>query len=241
MKAHPPIILFYLLLLSAFGIHAQEPSDAPVPFAGYHGLAWGSSTADVKRLATGDLDSVVTVIPESWNEGPLAAFTGFSMGPEAVRIRYQDRNGQVTDYFFVQDRLCMVIENPDYQDKFRPQRVIRDVEKIYDAPIWKSEVKDLTLPPEWGILSETNEQLLTLQWENETGRVRMAIKKWPPSDLRQVFRVVYLSKTLSDENLGRLEAFRKKEAEDAVRRQQEAEAAKIKAEAARKAAAAATP
>ncbi len=209
-------------------------------FTGYRGLRWGTSLDEVKRLAAGDLDKVEALDPESWNAGDVAAYTGFTMGPEAYRLRYNGANGETTDYVVVQDRLCMVIQTPNFQDMFRPQRVIRQVERIYDAPIWKSERTDLSLPLTWGRLSEPYDFLLTLQWENADGRVRMAIKTWEPEDMRQVYRVVYLSRTLSDENAARLVEYRRAQAEEAERRRREAAAARAEADA-RAAAGQATP
>jgi hypothetical protein len=222
-----------------FRLMAQETDVAA--FEGYGPFKWGTSLEEVKRLAGGEADAVEALNPESWNADDVAAYTGFSMGPQAFRLRYTGENGEATDYFVVQDRLCMVIRTPNSQDMFRPRRVIREVETLYDAPIWKSEKSDLPLPTAWGILAPPHEVLLSLQWENERARVRMAIKAWKPSEMRQVYRIVYMSRTLSDENLGRLAEFRRKEAEEAARKKAEAEAAAERKRAAEAAARAATP
>lgn len=215
---------FFLFLHTGTSSVAQEIK----PFEGFGPFAWGTSIDDVRAGADGELEAEKPVNPDQWNASEKSLYTGFQMGPEPYVLRFAKKNAEIVEYFFVQNELAMVLHTPNMHDAFRPLRATRRIEKLYDKPAWRNMSTQLLIPKDWGQLSNTTDVPVTISWENEVGRVRMAIRAWPPQEMQQVYRVVYFSKTRSENHLALLEAWKKEQAEIAARKAAE-EAARLAA------------
>ena len=223
-----------VLLLPSEQSFAQEATDA---FSGFDSFLWDASVEKVQSEAPGTFESLKKVNSDEWNASKVSAYTGFKMGPEAMDLRFIDKNSEVTDYFFVQNKLCMVMHRPNMFDTFRPRRVLREMDLLYPEPKWRNVTTDLPIPAEFGVLSPKTDVAVTVTWENEKGRTRSAIRAMAPRELQQVYFVCYFSKPHSQNNVELLETWKKEQIAkaEAERKAREEEARKAKEEAQRKA------
>ena len=246
MKPVLILLFFSVCSLSAWGQGA---------FPGFEGIAWGSDATTVSnKLVSAGQDRAWkgegTPNAVSWNKSRLAQLAQFTMGPPSSIHVYTGKYNERIECYFSNNELGMILYSPTGQMMYAPDRLIKTVDDAFGSSMQKKVRRDVPMLIEWGRVDPKMEYMQTFEWENDAGLIRLFCKTWPIDDKRQVFRIIYTSKTIAakaDQLIAaedaRIAAEKKAREEEKARRIAEArrkkEEARAAAEAKRAAAAAA--
>jgi len=184
------------------------------PFTGFETLAWGASTKEVQSTEKRRFVRKVGLDPNFSEYSEEGRLVGMVLAAPVVQLVYQGTHSEKVHYFISNDKLTAVIYRPGTNMSFRPHKIMKTLKETYgDKP---KEDKTIIYPSTYGQFDKELEYPLTLDWDNNKGRVRALTRVWTPLDMRQVFAVMYSSKEMNDlatKRLAELEAARLRAAE----------------------------
>ena len=210
------LIALCTLLVGSVG-HALSVDE------GFDNIPWGSSIEFVRAEATGKVAEDQWLKWFQWNGDYLAQYCKATLAKPAHIVAFRGKYAEFTQYFFSDDKLCLVIHRPPYTKSFDAAGYVQYMELKLGREPSKKYRGNLAFPTPWGSYNMKTEYPLTVEWENDASLVRVAVEAWPLEELREIKNVVYTSKKLMAENEETVQLFKMRE-DDAKKKVEEARA-----------------
>lgn len=188
------------MVIALFAIASGSHCFALSVDEGFDNIPWGSSFELVEKEAAGTFQNKKKINYRTWNNSAFAKYTKGILAPKSSLVTYTGKYAEVTQYYFSNDKLCLVIHRPPYTKSFDASGYVQFMElKLNRAPSNKYR-GTIPFPGGWGRYNMKTEYPLTVEWENDLSLVRVAVEAWPLEELREIKNVVYASKKLMAEN-----------------------------------------